>query len=136
MRKLWNLEIVISVVEFSSIFLLHVLWLEHKTWLSEILSTYLQFVLLSVLLWSPIDLNFLFGSQILVYLPNQTCLSWTKLEAKYVIKTFPNKCYLLKLLFSFKMNFSVDLEENLNRFTKLTQNLANFDEIFLKIIWL
>lgn len=53
---------------------------------------------------------------------------WTKLTSQYMTKTIPNKCYLLKQLFSFKMDPSVDLDENLNRFTKLTQDLANCDE--------
>lgn len=50
---------------------------------------------------------------------------WTKLKAKYEPKTIPNKYFLLKQLFSFKMDPSVDLDENLDRFTKLTQDLAN-----------
>ncbi|XP_022897547.1 uncharacterized protein LOC111411224 [Olea europaea var. sylvestris] len=53
---------------------------------------------------------------------------WNKLKAQYEPKTVPNKCFLLKQFFSFKMDPSVDLEENLNRFTKLTQDLANCDE--------
>ncbi|XP_022855577.1 uncharacterized protein LOC111376806 [Olea europaea var. sylvestris] len=53
---------------------------------------------------------------------------WNKLKAQYEPKTVPNKCFLLKQFFSFKIDPSIDLEENLNRFTKLTQDLANCDE--------
>ncbi|XP_022897510.1 uncharacterized protein LOC111411188 [Olea europaea var. sylvestris] len=53
---------------------------------------------------------------------------WAKLKAKYETKTTPNKCFILKLFFSFKIDHVVDLEENLSRFTKLTQDLAIFDE--------
>ncbi|XP_022881005.1 uncharacterized protein LOC111398320 [Olea europaea var. sylvestris] len=53
---------------------------------------------------------------------------WTKLEKQYVTKTIPNKCYMLKQLFSFKMDPSTNLDENLNTFTKLIQNLNNCDE--------
>ncbi|XP_022895327.1 uncharacterized protein LOC111409515 [Olea europaea var. sylvestris] len=57
---------------------------------------------------------------------------WTKLKAQYEPKTIPNKCFLLKQFFSFKMDPSVDLDENLDRFTKLTQDLANCDEKLLE----
>ncbi|XP_022868749.1 uncharacterized protein LOC111388305 [Olea europaea var. sylvestris] len=38
---------------------------------------------------------------------------WAKLKAKYETKTTPNKCFLLKQFFSFKIDPAVDLEENL-----------------------
>lgn len=45
---------------------------------------------------------------------------WTKLKAQYELKIVPNKSFLLKQFFSFKMDPSVDLDENMDRFTKLT----------------
>lgn len=53
---------------------------------------------------------------------------WTKLKAQYELKNVPNKWFLLKQFFSFKMDPSIDLDENLDRFTKLTQDLVNYDE--------
>lgn len=57
-----------------------------------------------------------------------TSALWTKLEKQYVTKTTPNKCYLLKQLFSSKMDPFANLDDNLNRFTKLTHDLTNCDE--------
>lgn len=44
---------------------------------------------------------------------------WTKLENLYLTKSIPNKCYLLRLFYNFRFDPSSDLEENLDRFTKL-----------------
>lgn len=44
---------------------------------------------------------------------------WTKLGMLYLTKTMPNKCYLLRQFY---------LEENIDKFTKLIQDLTNCDE--------
>ncbi|XP_022897585.1 uncharacterized protein LOC111411269 [Olea europaea var. sylvestris] len=53
---------------------------------------------------------------------------WTKLESLYKTKSLPNKCYLWKQFFSFKFDPHFDLEANLDRFNKLTQDLTNSSE--------
>ncbi|XP_022899443.1 uncharacterized protein LOC111412760 [Olea europaea var. sylvestris] len=53
---------------------------------------------------------------------------WTKLESLYKTKSLPNKCYLWKQFFIFKFDPHLDLEANLDRFNKLTQNLTNSSE--------
>lgn len=53
---------------------------------------------------------------------------WTKLESLYKTKTLPNKCYLWKQFFSFKFESNSDLETNLDRFNKLSQDLTNSGE--------
>ncbi|CAI9783174.1 unnamed protein product [Fraxinus pennsylvanica] len=40
----------------------------------------------------------------------------------------PNKCYLLSQFYNFRFDPSSDLEENLDRFTKLIEDLANCHE--------
>lgn len=53
---------------------------------------------------------------------------WTKLESLYLTKTMPNKCYLLMQFYNFIFDPSSNLEKNLDRFTKLIQDLPNCDE--------
>ncbi|KAL2512470.1 Reverse transcriptase Ty1/copia-type domain-containing protein [Abeliophyllum distichum] len=52
-----------------------------------------------------------------------------KLEDLYLIKTMTNKCYLLRLFYNFRFDNFSSLEENIDKFTKLIQDLANCDEI-------
>ncbi|CAA2996849.1 Hypothetical predicted protein [Olea europaea subsp. europaea] len=53
---------------------------------------------------------------------------WKKLEDTYLNKTMPNKVYLLKQFFCFKLDPSLDLEANIDRFNKLSRDLADCDE--------
>ncbi|KAL2541288.1 zinc finger protein [Abeliophyllum distichum] len=55
---------------------------------------------------------------------------WKRLDDLFMIKTLPNKVYLLEKLFSFKMDPSKDLDINLNDFNKLVQNLSIVDKKF------
>lgn len=53
---------------------------------------------------------------------------WTKLESLSKTKSLPNKCYLWKQFFSFKFDSNSNLEINLDRFNKLSQDLTNSGE--------
>lgn len=53
---------------------------------------------------------------------------WTKLESLYLTKTMPNKCYLLRHFYNFRFDNTLNLEENIDRYTKLIQDLNNCDE--------
>ena len=55
---------------------------------------------------------------------------WKKLEALYMVKTLPNKIFLLEKFFGFKMGTSKDLDSNLDDFNKLCLNLSNCDQKF------
>ena len=48
---------------------------------------------------------------------------WDALTAKYMTKSLPSTITLLSALFNFKMNTSVTLEDNLDKFLRLTQDL-------------
>ena len=54
---------------------------------------------------------------------------WEKLEKLYVKKSTPNKLYLLENFFSFKIDPSKDLDDNLDVFNKLVQDITNCGEI-------
>lgn len=43
---------------------------------------------------------------------------------------FPNKIYLLEILFGYKMDPSKDLDTNLDEYNRLVQNLASNDKKF------
>lgn len=45
-----------------------------------------------------------------------------------MLKSTPNKLYLLERFFNFKMDLSKDLDENLDVFNKLVQDIVNCDE--------
>lgn len=53
---------------------------------------------------------------------------WEKLQSLYLLKSTPNKLYLLERFFSFKMDPSKDLDDNLNIFNKLVQDIVNCNE--------
>ena len=53
---------------------------------------------------------------------------WEKLEKLYVKKSTPNKLYLLETFFSFKIDPSKDLDDNLDVFNKLVQDITNCGE--------
>ena len=53
---------------------------------------------------------------------------WNKLESLYMVNSLSNKIYLKEQLFGFKMDPSKNLEENLDKFKKITVSLANIDE--------
>ncbi|KAL5540292.1 hypothetical protein UlMin_042775 [Ulmus minor] len=55
---------------------------------------------------------------------------WKKLVELYAVKNLSNKIYLLKRFFGFKMDFSKDLDENLDEFNKKTMALMNNAEKF------
>ena len=50
---------------------------------------------------------------------------WKKLDDFYPVKTPPNKLYLLKRLFSFKINMSKELHQNLDEFNKIVLDLVS-----------
>ena len=57
---------------------------------------------------------------------------WKNLDKLYLPKTLPNKIYLLKQFFSFKMDSSKELQDNLsNIFNKLILDLASCNIKFL-----
>lgn len=56
---------------------------------------------------------------------------WDALEKQYLTKTLSNKCFLWKQFFSYKFDPSVDLEENMDRFNKIVQDLINYGEQIL-----
>ncbi|TXG62727.1 hypothetical protein EZV62_009721 [Acer yangbiense] len=53
------------------------------------------------------------------------CDVWNKLESLYLTKSLTNKIYLKERLFSFKMDASKGLGQNLDEFKKMTIELAN-----------
>lgn len=53
---------------------------------------------------------------------------WDKLEEQYMSKSLPNKLFLLERFFSFKIDMSKDLDDNLDTFNKLVQDIANTGE--------
>ncbi|CAI9771120.1 unnamed protein product [Fraxinus pennsylvanica] len=53
---------------------------------------------------------------------------WTALEKQYLNKSLPNKCFLWILFFSFKFDPSLNTEENMDRFNRITQDLTNCGE--------
>ena len=53
------------------------------------------------------------------------CDVWKKLESLYFTKSLTNKIYLKERLFSFKMDASKSLGQNLDEFKKMTVELAN-----------
>ena len=55
---------------------------------------------------------------------------WKKLDELYAIKNLPNKIYLLKRFFGFKMNLSKDLDVNHDEFNKITMALMGNGENF------
>ncbi|TXG53835.1 hypothetical protein EZV62_019091 [Acer yangbiense] len=56
------------------------------------------------------------------------CNVWKKLESLYMTKSLSNKIYLNERLFSFKMDPSKGLGQNLDEFKKMTIELANVGE--------
>lgn len=48
-----------------------------------------------------------------------------KLEELYLVKSLPNKIFLLERFFSFKKDLSKDLDCNLDTFNKLVQDITN-----------
>ena len=50
---------------------------------------------------------------------------WKKLEDMYLLKSTPNKLYLIERFFSFKMDSSKDLDDNLDVFNKFVQDIVN-----------
>lgn len=53
---------------------------------------------------------------------------WEKLEEFYVSRSTPNKLFLLESFFSFKIDSSKDLDDNLDVFNKLVQDITNCGE--------
>ncbi|KAL2512555.1 CCHC-type domain-containing protein [Abeliophyllum distichum] len=56
---------------------------------------------------------------------DSTKLLWEKLEELYLVKSLPNKLFLLEKFFSFKIDSSKDLDDNLDIFNKLVQDIIN-----------
>ena len=55
---------------------------------------------------------------------------WTKLEKLFLVKSLPNKIFLLEQFFGFKMDTSKDIDSNLDDFNKLCLDLSNCDQKF------
>lgn len=60
---------------------------------------------------------------------NTAAKVWSKLESLYMIKSLTNKIHLKRRLFSFKMDSSKSLQENLDDFNVIIIGLANIDEV-------
>lgn len=50
---------------------------------------------------------------------------WEKLEELYLVKSLPNKLFLLERFFSFKIDPTKDLDDNIDTFNKLVQDITN-----------
>ena len=59
-----------------------------------------------------------------------TAALWNKLEKLYLVKTLPNKIFLLEKFFGFKMDTTKDIDANLDDFNKLCLDLSNCDQKF------
>ncbi|KAL5564372.1 hypothetical protein UlMin_027536 [Ulmus minor] len=55
---------------------------------------------------------------------------WKKLEELYLVKSLPNKIYLLERFFGFRMDTSKTIDQNLDNFNKLILDLGNFGKKF------
>ena len=55
---------------------------------------------------------------------------WKKLEQLYLVKSLPNKIFLLEQFFGFKMDTTKDLDANIDDFNKLCLDLSNCDQKF------
>lgn len=53
---------------------------------------------------------------------------WTKLNTLYATKDLPNKMYLREKLFTYKVDSSRSLIDNLDDFKKLTSEFKNLGE--------
>lgn len=53
---------------------------------------------------------------------------WTKLEELFVTKDLPNKMYLRERLFTFKMDSTKSLGENLDDYKKIVMEFKNLGE--------
>ncbi|CAA2988653.1 Hypothetical predicted protein, partial [Olea europaea subsp. europaea] len=53
---------------------------------------------------------------------------WKKLEDMYLLNSTLNKLYLIERFFNFEMDLLKDLDDNLNVFKKLVQDIVNCDE--------
>ncbi|CAM8886302.1 unnamed protein product [Rhodiola kirilowii] len=53
---------------------------------------------------------------------------WDTLKATYQTKSLPNRIFLLKKMFTFKMDVSLSIQENLDSFFKLTQELERCED--------
>lgn len=61
---------------------------------------------------------------------NTTAALWKKLEDLYLVKSLPNKIFLLEQFNGIKMDTAKYLEANLDDFNKLCLNLSNCDQKF------
>lgn len=57
---------------------------------------------------------------------------WKKLKDLYLFKSTSNKLQLLERFFSFEMDYSKYLDDNLDAFKKLVQDIVNSDETVSK----
>ncbi|KAL5581222.1 hypothetical protein UlMin_013664 [Ulmus minor] len=55
---------------------------------------------------------------------------WKKLDELYLVRSLPNKIYLLEQFFGFKMDHTKTLEQNLDCFNKLVLDLGNSGKKF------
>lgn len=61
------------------------------------------------------------GRQVLVHTTAKTL--WTALKELYEVKSLPSRVSLLCRLFTFKMNTNLSLQDNLDSFLRMTQDL-------------
>ena len=59
-----------------------------------------------------------------------TATMWKKLDKLYLVRSVPNKFYLLEQLFGLKMNSAKTLEQNLDYFNKIVLALGNANKKF------
>ncbi|KAL5576485.1 hypothetical protein UlMin_018184 [Ulmus minor] len=55
---------------------------------------------------------------------------WKKLDELYLVKSLPNKIYLLEQFFGFKMDTSKTVDQNLDNFNKILLDLGNSGKKF------
>ncbi|CAM8970979.1 unnamed protein product [Rhodiola kirilowii] len=53
---------------------------------------------------------------------------WDTLKATYQTKSLPNRIFLLKKLFTFKMDLSLSIQENLDIFLRINQDLERCED--------
>ncbi|XP_042051286.1 uncharacterized protein LOC121796519 [Salvia splendens] len=53
---------------------------------------------------------------------------WTKLDTLFTETSMPSRMYLLEKLFKFKLDFSKEIHDNVDRFSKLVQDIKRYGD--------
>lgn len=67
---------------------------------------------------------------VLRYVANEpsAAMIWSKLEALYMSKSLSKKLFLIQFFYTFKMIEGMSIQDHLNEFNKIINNLKNVDE--------